>query len=54
MCKSNSLNAEVVLENPNVHRDLFYFILEEFQLDQNEDDECLMIKIKLKLKELQS
>jgi len=48
---SKSLNDEIVLENPNIHSQLFYFLVDKFDLDIQEDDELLLIKIKLKLKE---
>ena len=49
--QSKSLNNEIVLENPNLHSQLWYFLVDKFGLDIQEDDELLLIKIKLKLKE---
>jgi len=48
---SKSINNEILLENPNVHSQLFYFLVDKFGLDIQEEDELLFIKIKLKLKE---
>ena len=49
--ESNTLNADVVLENPNVQSELFYWMVDMFELNLDQPDEVLSILIKMKIKQ---